>query len=150
MNYIQHTRTAHEYLSRQPLARPYHVSLYWVLFYQWNAARFPSSLDLDHQATMQAARIGNERTYRATLYDLDAWGLLTYQPSQSRHERSRCFLADLSEAEVPPIGQSTPGRSATSWQPSNYSKSATLQPPCGCPYSLLWCPQATLRSPPKN
>ena len=113
MNYVQHTRAAHEHLRARPEARPHHVSLYWALFYQWNAARFTPCLDLDHQATMQAARIGNERTYRATLYDLDAWGLLAYQPSQSRHERSRCFLADLSEALLPPISQPTPGRSAS-------------------------------------
>jgi len=65
VNYIQHTRAAHEHLSARPEARPHHVSLYWALFYQWNAARFAPCLDLDHQATMQAARIGNERTYRA-------------------------------------------------------------------------------------
>ena len=50
-------------------------------FFQWNAARFPTALVLDHAATMQAARIGSRHTYRATLRDLDAWSLLTYCPS---------------------------------------------------------------------
>ncbi|MET4104745.1 hypothetical protein [Hymenobacter sp. UYP22] len=112
MNFILHTMAAHQQLSARPEARPHHVSLYWALFYQWNAARFATGLLLDHAALMQAARIGNERTYRATLYDLDTWGLLTYQPSQSRHEKSRCYLTDLSEAEVPPVAPLTTGRSA--------------------------------------
>ena len=81
MNYVQHTRAAHERLRTQAGATPHHVSLYWALFFQWNAARFPTALDLDHVATMQAARIGSRHTYRATLRDLDAWSLLTYCPS---------------------------------------------------------------------
>ena len=105
MNYVQHTRAAHERLRAQAGATPHHVSLYWALFFQWNAARFPAALDLDHAATMQAARIGSRHTYRATLRDLDAWSLLTYCPSQSRYEASRCFLSDLS---VPDVAQPRP------------------------------------------
>ncbi|NVO29718.1 hypothetical protein [Hymenobacter lapidiphilus] len=105
MNYVAHTRAAHQHLSQQAQARPHHVSLYWALFFEWNAARFPAGLDLDHPATMRAARIGNERTYRAALYDLDTWQLLAYQPSQSRYGRSRCYLTDLSQP--PAIGGTT-------------------------------------------
>lgn len=108
MNYVHHTRAAHEHLSQQAQARPHHVSLYWALFFEWNAARFPAGLDLDHPATMRAARIGNERTYRAALYDLDTWQLLAYQPSQSRYGRSRCFLTDLSQPPPTTGGTSAP------------------------------------------
>ena len=96
MNFIQHTRAAHEQLTRQPAATPFHVSLYWALFFEWNANRFPESLALDHDHLMSAAHIGNRKTYRATLYDLETWCPLTYQPS-------RCFLADLLGAEVPQL-----------------------------------------------
>lgn len=112
MNFIQHTRATHEHLTQQPAATPFHVSLYWALFFEWNANRFPESLALDHEQRMNAARIGNRKTYRATLYDLENWGLLTYQPSQSRHQPSRCSLADLPRAELPPITQPTEGTSA--------------------------------------
>ncbi|MBC8084411.1 MAG: hypothetical protein H7Z21_14515 [Hymenobacter sp.] len=105
MNYVQHTRAAHERLCTQAGATSYHVSLYWALFFQWNAARFFTALDLDRTATMQAAHIGSRHTYRATLRDLDAWSLLTYCPSQSRYEASRCFLSDLS---VPDVAQPRP------------------------------------------
>ncbi|NVO84274.1 hypothetical protein [Hymenobacter terrestris] len=142
MNYVAHTRAAHEHLSRQAQARPHHVSLYWALFFEWNAARFPLALDLDHAATMRAARIGNERTYRAALYDLDTWQLLTYQPSQSRYERSRCHLTDFSqpltitgssapdespapEAELPPMHPPTGGISA---RHENAASGAELPP----------------------
>lgn len=112
MNFIQHTRAAHDQLTRQPAATPFHVSLYWALFFEWNANRFPVSLALDHEQLMTAAHIGNRKTYRATLYDLENWGLLTYQPSQSRHQPSRCFLANLLGAELPPITPPTEGTSA--------------------------------------
>ncbi len=112
MNFIQHTRAAHEQLTRQPDATPFHVSLYWALFFEWNANRFPESLALDHEHLMSTAHIGNRKTYRATLYDLETWGLLTYQPSQSRHQPSRCFLADLLGAELPPVNRPTEGTCA--------------------------------------
>ena len=113
MNYIQHTRAAHQQLSSNVAATPHHVSLYWALFFAWNAGFFEHGLALDHTAAMQAAHIGNERTYRATLRDLEAWALLTYHPSQSRHQPSRCYLTDLSGAKVPEVKTATPGKSAS-------------------------------------
>lgn len=112
MNYIRHTRAVHQQLSRQSAATPHHISLYWALFFQWNAAHFSAGINLDHQATMQAAHIGNERTYRAALRDLEAWDLLSYQPSTSRHQPSRCFLTNVSEAELPEVTPLTEGESA--------------------------------------
>ena len=112
MNYIQHTRAAHQQLSSNVAATPHHVSLYWALFFAWNAGFFEHGLDLDHAAAMQAAHIGNERTYRATLRDLEAWALLTYQPSHSRHQPSRCYLTDLSGAKVPEVNTAARGKSA--------------------------------------
>ncbi|UYZ64902.1 hypothetical protein [Hymenobacter weizhouensis] len=114
MNYILHTRAAHELLTRQPAATPHHVSLYWALFYQWNAERFPAALDLDPQATMQAARIGNKSTYTEKLYDLAVWGLLRYQPSHSKHQPSRCFLTVLPGAEMQQVNEATRCSSAPS------------------------------------
>ncbi len=125
MNYVQHTRAAHERLRAQAGATPHHVSLYWALFFQWNAARFPAALDLDHAATMQAARIGSRHTYRATLRDLDAWSLLTYHPSQSRYDHSRCFLRDLSSPDV--ASPSTPA-SGPEVAPMNRRTEATSGP----------------------
>ncbi|MFC6223804.1 hypothetical protein ACFP2F_11180 [Hymenobacter artigasi] len=112
MNFIQHTRAAHYQLAQQPAATPHHVSLYWALFFAWNAGFFERGLALDHAAAMQAAHIGNERTYRATLRDLEAWDLLTYQPSHSRHQPSRCYLTDLSGAKLPEVKTATRGKSA--------------------------------------
>ena len=110
MNYIKHTVAAHEHLRQQP-ATTLHIALYWALFFQWNAEYFEGGIALDHAATMQAARIGNKKTYRATLYDLDAWGLLAYQPSKSKHHASRCLLTDLSGALLPPVKTTTRGSS---------------------------------------
>ena len=83
MNYVSHTRAAHERLRRQPAARPHHVSLYWALFFEWNSARFPAELQIDRREVMAAARIGSRNTYLTTLRDLDTWKLLAYQPSHN-------------------------------------------------------------------
>lgn len=118
MNYVQHTRAAHQHLAGQPAATPHHVSLYWALFYEWNAARFPDSLPLDHAALMRTAHIGNEKTYRAALRDLDSWQMLTYHPSHTRYQPSTCCLADLSAepfmgAKIAPHEAPTSGAEAT-------------------------------------
>ena len=125
MNYVQHSRAAHERLRVQAGATPHHVSLYWALFFQWNAARFPTALDLDHAATMQAAHIGSRHTYRATLRDLDAWNLLTYHPSQSRYDQSRCFLRDLS---CPDVAQPRPAAPGPEVAPMNLRTEAKTGP----------------------
>lgn len=124
MNYIHHTRAAHDMLRHQPAATPYHVSLYWALFFAWNTARFPTALDLDHEATMKAAHIGNMKTYRATLRDLETWELLAYQPSLSKYTPSRCLLTVLPRAEVPPVNDATEGSSAPGATDSTQGRSA--------------------------
>ena len=125
MNFIQHSRAAHEQLTRQRAATPFHVSLYWALFFEWNAGRFSESLELDHDQLMHAAHIGNIKTYRATLYDLENWGLLAYQPSKSKYAPSRCFMSDLLGAELPPVNPPTEGRSAPD---ENQSTETTTAP----------------------
>ncbi|TFZ65626.1 hypothetical protein E4631_15515 [Hymenobacter sp. UV11] len=109
---------AHEHLRACPEASPHHVALYWALFFAWNAGYFENGFDLDHAAVMQAAHIGNKRTYTATLYDLETWGLLTYQPSRSKHHASRCYLTELPGAKVPQVETPTRGKSATDKKPS--------------------------------
>ena len=109
MNYIKHTVAAHEHLRRQSDVRPQHIALYWALFFAWNTEYFDQDgLSMDHLALMQAARIGNQRTYRATLYDLDNWGLIAYQPSKARGTTTTtCKLTELLRAEVPVQNAST-------------------------------------------
>ena len=124
MNFIQHSRAAHEQLTRQRAATPFHVSLYWALFFEWNAGRFSESLELDHDQLMYAAHIGSIKTYRATLYDLENWGLLAYQPSKSKYTPSRCFMSDLLGAELPPVNDPTQGRSAPGENQSTEARTA--------------------------
>lgn len=108
MNYVQHTRTAHQRLTARPEARPHHVSLYWALFFTWNAARFPEALPLDRTTIMQAARIGNKDTYLSALRDLEAWGLLHYQPSHSGGSTARLQVLDGTGEVGPEVGKPKP------------------------------------------
>ncbi|AII53811.1 hypothetical protein [Hymenobacter sp. APR13] len=105
MNYVQHTRAAHERLSARPEARPHHVSLYWALFYQWNAARFPYELPLNRAEVMTAAHIGNRGTYLSTLQDLHAWGMIVYLPS---HSGGSAVRLQVTGEVVPEVGQPKP------------------------------------------
>ena len=92
MNYVQHTRAAHERLLTNPGSRPHHFTLYWALFFEWNSARFPDALQLDRERLMEAARIGNRNTYTATLRTLENFGLLIYQPSHSASGSRVCMV----------------------------------------------------------
>lgn len=131
MNYVSHTRAAHERLLAQPAARPQHISLYWVLFFQWNAARFPKSLPLDRRAVMAAARIGNRGTYLNTLRDLDAWGLLAYEPSHT--DTSTVQLLAVGEV-VPEVGQPEPVGCTN----SGPTKTGEVVPEVGQPLYQKW------------
>ena len=92
MNYVQHTRAAHERLLTNPGSRPHHFTLYWALFFEWNSARFPEALQLDRERLMEAARIGNRNTYTATLRTLENFGLLIYHPSHSASGSRVCMV----------------------------------------------------------
>jgi hypothetical protein len=124
MNFIQHTRAAHELLTRRAEATPLHVSLYWALFFEWNATRFAEAVELDHERMMRAAHIGNRKVYRATLYALETWGLLAYRPSRSRHQATCFLMSDLLGTDVPQAASSTGGTSAPSSPPLTEGTSA--------------------------
>ena len=104
MNYVSHTRAAHEHLRRQPEARPHHVSLYWALFFEWNSARFPATLPLERDELMAAAHIGNKDTLTATIRALESFGLLQYKPSRSIGG-SCVVMASLGGQVTPEVGQ---------------------------------------------
>ena len=108
MNYVQHTRAAHEMLLAQPASRPHHFSLYWALFRQWNAERFPAALQVQRRELMQTARIGSRDTYTAALRDLEAWGLLGYQPTHDSTQGTRILLVELGAEVGPKAGQPRP------------------------------------------
>ena len=104
MNYVSHTRAAHEHLRRQPEARPHHVSLYWALFFAWNSARFPAALPLERDELMAAAHIGNKDTLTATIRALESFGMLQYKPSRSIGG-SCVVMASLGGQVTPEVGQ---------------------------------------------
>ena len=130
MNYITHTRAAFAFLAAEPTATPHHISLYVALFQLWNAAHFPPSVLLFRDELMRAAHIGSAGTYRACLRDLTAWGLITYQPSQSQHQPSQALMHELGpEAALP---TATPKSASTESDASRGSgRSASRGPTAG-------------------
>lgn len=105
MNFVKHSTVAHECLRARPEARPHHISLYWALFFAWNAARFPAELPLDRATIMRVARIGNRNTYLDALRDLAAWRLLTYLPSHAGGSSVRLQPLDV---VIPEVSQPAP------------------------------------------
>ena len=102
MNFIRHIRTAFELLAARDVATPHHVSLYVVLFSQWNEARFPAAVMLVRAEVMRAAHIGSASTYLKCLRELTTFGLITYLPSKSEHRPSRCLMHELLPAQLTP------------------------------------------------
>ncbi|NML65899.1 hypothetical protein HHL22_11850 [Hymenobacter sp. RP-2-7] len=128
MNYVKHSVAAHERLRARPDARPHHVSLYWALFFAWNAARFPDELPLHRDELMAAAHIGNKDTLTATLRALETFGLLTYQPSRSVGG-SRVLMASLDGPVTPAVGQPAPAGTPN----SEATQPAPVAPAAGQP-----------------
>ncbi|TYZ12720.1 hypothetical protein FY528_05370 [Hymenobacter lutimineralis] len=124
MNFILHTMAAHRHLLARPEARPHHVSLYWALFFAWNAERFPHELPLNRQDIMQAAHIGNKDTYLSAMRDLSTWGLLTYQPSHSGGSTARLQVLDGMTEVCPEVGKP---------KPASRPRSGPTQPAPVCP-----------------
>lgn len=105
MNYILHTRAAHQRLLAAPACRPHHISLYMALFHEWNAERFPELLRIERILLMQKARIGSKATYNTALRELESWGLLGYHPTRNSIEGTRISMVELSGEVRPEAGQ---------------------------------------------
>lgn len=81
---------------------------------------------------MRAAHIGNEKTYRAALRDLEAWWLLAYLPGRTRYQPSTCSYRtcpsrQVSEPKVPLLPRPHQGQACPRY-PAPEAKLPTLLP----------------------
>ncbi|MDP3314177.1 hypothetical protein [Lutibacter sp.] len=81
INYIKHLNSFFLELSQDKRLNATHVSMYVVLFYQWNNARFSDEFYINRNEIMSLSRIGSKGTYHKCLKDLHKWQYLEYLPS---------------------------------------------------------------------
>jgi hypothetical protein len=99
VNYIRHLSIVVRKMGDDDRFTANHVSLYVMLFHQWNAQRFPARLLVYRNELMQASKIRNPNSYTTCLKNLHAWGYLQYFPSRSKYEASQVIMATLTEID---------------------------------------------------
>ncbi|HCE53616.1 MAG TPA: hypothetical protein DER05_00880 [Lutibacter sp.] len=95
VNYIKHLNTFFQNLSQDKRFNATHVSMYVVLFYQWNNARFSDEFYINRNEIMSLSRIGSKGTYHKCLKDLHEWQYLEYLPSYNPQIGSSIKMFDL-------------------------------------------------------
>ena len=89
MNYIRHLSGFFILLAEDQRMTPYHISLYFALFQQWNAERFGDWFVISRSEMMQLSRIGSANTYARCMKELSNWGYILYTASSNLHSGSR-------------------------------------------------------------
>ena len=81
INYIRQLNVFFLKLGEDKRLNATHVSMYVVLFYQWNIARFSTEFYINRNEIMSLSRIGSKGTYHKCIKDLNEWKYLEYLPS---------------------------------------------------------------------
>lgn len=92
MNYIKHLTGVFHCMDNDSRLTPYHISLYMVLFRQWNNNRFKNPISIARDEVMKASKIGSVNTYTKTLKELNQFQYIRYLPSYNPHLGSHVYL----------------------------------------------------------
>ncbi len=92
MNYIRHLTGVFLRMDNDKRLTPYHISLYMVLFRQWNNNRFKNPISIARDEVMKASKIGSVNTYTKTLKELHQYQYIQYFPSYNPHLGSQVYL----------------------------------------------------------
>ena len=88
MNYIKHLSSVHEKIIADDRLSPWHVSLYYALFHNWNFNQFSDNFQIVRRLLMVESKIGSVNTYTRCLKELNQWGYIKYFPSYNPHKSS--------------------------------------------------------------
>ena len=100
VNYIRHLSGALAKLIADRRCTAQHISLYVVLFHQWNSQHFPQRLKVFRSELMEDSKIGNKNTYTTCLKNLHEWGYLEYFPSSSKYHASEVTITVFTGTET--------------------------------------------------
>ena len=98
MNYIRHLTGVFQCMDNDKRLTPFHISLYMVLFRQWNNNRFKNPISIARDELMKAAKIGSVNTYTKALKQLHQYQYIRYEPSFNPHIGSRIYLYTFENA----------------------------------------------------
>ena len=130
MNYITHLNAFFERVSGDGRLTAYHISLYFVLFRQWNACRFSERFAISRAEMMDLARIGSANTYARCMKELADWGYIRYKASSNLHRGSEvsCIRFDTmnesssdTESDTGIINETTEISRKSQFSPNNHS-----------------------------
>ena len=115
MNYIRHLSGFFMRLAEDQRMTPYHISLYFALFQQWNEGRFADQFVISRSEMMQLSRIGSANTYARCIKELADWGYINYIASSNIHSGSRvcCIRFDTANDTASSTGTDTGTKSDT-------------------------------------
>ena len=121
MNYIRHLSGFFIRLAEDQRMTPYHISLYFALFQQWNAERFGDWFVISRSEMMQLSRIGSANTYARCIKELSDWGYISYTASSNIHSGSRvsCIRFDTATDIARNTGTDTGIKTNTSTDTGN-------------------------------
>lgn len=91
-NFIRHLVKIHEMFQEDNRLSPFHISVYYALFFEWNENRFRNPFPIFRADIMNASKIGSVNTYTKCLKELDQFGYIQYSPSFNPNKGSRVNL----------------------------------------------------------
>ncbi len=120
MNYIKHQTNVFALMDQITNLKPYHISLYLVLFRLWNTNRFENPISISRTETMKLAKIGSSGTYLKALKDLHLHGFIRYDPSFDPTKGSLIHLFTFDTATCSlPVSKMTPSINNTNSKQTN-------------------------------
>lgn len=71
-----------------PRLLPTHISLYVILFFEWQKAEYKTPFIIDRKQVMYKAKISGRTTYLKCIKQLASYGYIKYMPSYNQHKGS--------------------------------------------------------------
>jgi len=105
INYIRQLNVFFLKLGEDKRLNATHVSMYVVLFYQWNNARFSTEFYINRNEIMSLSRIGSKGTYHKCIKDLHQWKYLEYLPSYNPQIGSKIKMFKFDTPAEQVVGQ---------------------------------------------
>lgn len=97
-NFIRHIIKVHDLFQSDSRLTPFHISLYFALFFEWNENRFRNPFPIFRAEIMNASKIGSVNTYLKCLKELDQFGYILYNPSFNPNKGSQINLFTFDNA----------------------------------------------------
>ena len=97
MNYVNHLNGFFNKANADSRMKPNHISLYMMLFNNWNSNRFTNPTSIPKEKIMKSSKINSNTTYYKCLKELQVYGFIEHLPTFNPHLNSNVIMIDLSE-----------------------------------------------------